>query len=78
MNQSLIKDDIVVGFNVYNQGNRIQNTRVHRDDLEYYSSFMNQFNVDSIIGEKDKYMMSELVNAGQADLNQQDIEQKHN
>lgn len=53
-------ENIVIGFNVYNDGQRLKNNRFHQDSDEYWRQFVQSFRVDSIVEGEDKFMINQI------------------
>merc|ERR1719498_1476573 len=52
--------NIVLGFNVYNDAQRLKNNRFHQDREEFWTKLVKTFKVDSIVEGEDKFMINQI------------------
>ena len=56
-----IAQNVVLGFNIYNDGERIKNNRFHMEKEEYWKKHISSFRVDSIVESDDKFMINQIA-----------------
>jgi hypothetical protein len=51
----------VLGFNIYNDGERIKNNRFHNEKEEFWKKHVSSFRIDSIVESDDKFMINQIA-----------------